>query len=239
MKVFGVGFDLFLLRNLSRRNKSNPGQNLSESVVKSLTGGEMITARFLHKEFFEFKPCFTLFLATNHKPHIANQDEGIWRRIRLIPFEKSIPKDAQDPHLVEEVLVPELPGILTWAVQGCVAWQDGGLRPPARVLEATEAYREEMDNLGPFIEACFVIRDDYRTPSADISQVYVQWCKDNNIKRPLAQNTLIAKLVERGFPRYRTNKGRGLERLKPKVSWNHTGNLHVNDLLAHQNAPSW
>ena len=163
-------------------------------------------------------PLFKLFLATNHKPYIANQDEGIWRRIRLIPFEKSIPKEEQNPHLVEDVLLPELAGILSWSVQGCLARQDTGLQPPARVLAATEDYRDEMDALAPFIEECFVRGDGYQTPSSAIQEAYVQWCQRNNIRKPLGPKNFISKLKDRGYKDYRTSTGRGLCGLKPKLT---------------------
>ena len=106
--------------------ESEDGQKLSESLIKQLTGGEPITARFLRKEFFEFLPEFKIFFTTNHKPIIKGNDEGIWRRIRLIPFTVTIPKEEIDTRLPEKLL-EELPGILNWAVEGCLKWQQEGV----------------------------------------------------------------------------------------------------------------
>jgi len=157
-------------------SEGDAGHALSESVVKSLTGEDTITARYLYKEYFEFVPTFKLFLVTNHKPDIKNQDRGIWRRVYLIPFVKSVLPENQNPHLVEE-LSAELPGILRWAVDGCRAWQALKLQPPAIVQEATEEYRQDMDILGPFLEECFLRDTDSRTPSSSIYTEYVQWCE--------------------------------------------------------------
>ncbi len=117
------------------------GRRLNEPLVKQLTGGDRITARFLHAEFFEFAPQFKLFLAANHKPEIRGMDEGIWRRVRLIPFEVMIPTGQQDKSLGEKLLT-ELPGILNWLIAGCLAWQRRWLQPPDRVVAATSSYRD-------------------------------------------------------------------------------------------------
>jgi putative DNA primase/helicase len=98
------------------------GKRLNESLVKTLTGDETVTARFLHAEFFEFKPTFKLWLAANHRPVIRGTDNAIWDRVRLIPFTVSIPLEERDPGL-RAALLAELPGILAWAVAGCLLWQ--------------------------------------------------------------------------------------------------------------------
>lgn len=98
------------------------GRRLAEGLVKQLTGGDTVSARKLYSEFFQFRPEFKLWLAANHKPVIRGTDQAIWRRIRLIPFTVTIPEQEQDPDLVRK-LTAELPGILRWAVDGCLAWQ--------------------------------------------------------------------------------------------------------------------
>jgi len=95
------------------------GRQLAENVIKQATGGDTITARFLYREYFEFSPQFKLFLVANHKPVIIGTDEAIWRRIRLIPFTVTIPPEERDKQLLEK-LQRELPGILAWAVRGCL-----------------------------------------------------------------------------------------------------------------------
>jgi len=139
---------------------------LNEERVKVLTGNDRLTGRFLHREFFDFDPTHKVLLVTNHKPIIHGQDHAIWRRVALVPFivrfwkpEDHPPPDAPlaDP-LLYDVLVSELPGILTWAVAGCVAWQQTGrLRLPRLVRVATGEYQVEQDVLGPFLESCCVV----------------------------------------------------------------------------------
>jgi putative DNA primase/helicase len=144
--------------------EAEEGRRLDEALVKQLTGGDRITARFLYKEFFEYDPQFKIFLATNHKPVIWSPGEAIWRRIRLIPFAVTIPEAEQDHTLVAQ-LCTELPGILRWAVQGCLAWQQEGLGIPEEVQQATAAYRQDMDALAGFLASCCVKGPDEQATS--------------------------------------------------------------------------
>lgn len=130
------------------------GKALAEALVKTITGGEAISARFLFREYFEFVPTFKLWMACNHKPRIRGDDNAIWRRIRLIPLRVTIPPDEQDRDLLDK-LRAELPGILAWAIVGAQAWQRDGLEAPAAVSAATQEYRAESDALGEWIsERC-------------------------------------------------------------------------------------
>lgn len=177
------------------------GRKLSEALVKQATGGDTITARFLFKEFFEFGPEFKLFLAVNHKPVIRGTDYAIWRRIRLIPFAVMIPPERQDKDLLEKLLT-ERTGILAWAVRGCLAWQKRGLEAPEDVLNATQAYREEMDVLGDFLsERCVQSKTAWAT-AKDLYDAYVNWCETTG-EEPLSQRMFGLRLTERGFLRYR------------------------------------
>ena len=106
--------------------ESEEGQQLSEALVKQITGGEKMSARFPSQEYFEFTPEFKVFFTTNHKPIVKNNDEGIWRRVKLIPFTVTIPEDKIDYDLSKK-LSNEMAGILRWAVEGCLKWQQGGL----------------------------------------------------------------------------------------------------------------
>ncbi len=142
------------------------GRHLAEGLVKQATGSDRMTARFLHREWFEFTPRFKIWLATNHKPLIRGSDYAIWRRIRLLPFavrfvdaEKiEVGQRVKDPDLKDK-LAGELPGILAWMVRGCLAWQREGLHAPVVVEEATQGYREGQDNVSVFIdERCFLSR---------------------------------------------------------------------------------
>src|SRR5205823_5527169 len=161
------------------------------------TGGDVISARFMRAEFFDFKPECKLWLATNHKPSIRGTDKGIWDRIRLIPFMVRIPEAEQDKRLLEK-LRAELPGILRWAVDGCLAWQRDGLGTATAVREATEGYRQEMDVLGRFIEECCVVEPRATVKSSSLYEAYKKWC-DETRENALAQRTFSQRLVERGF----------------------------------------
>ena len=185
--------------------EADEGKRLSEAVVKQITGGDTITARFLYSEFFDYRPQFKIFLGTNHKPVIKGTDHAIWRRIRLIPFQVTIPKEEQNKHLKDE-LREELPGILAWAVQGCLEWQRIGLDPPAAVQQATEGYRSEMDVIGSFIADRCVVADYASIQSTSLYKTYEQWCEDNG-EKPIAQRELSLRIQERGFDKKHKNTG--------------------------------
>lgn len=186
--------------------ETEEGRRLAEVLVKQLTGGDIITARFLHAEFFEFRPTFKLWLAANHKPVIRGTDNAIWRRIRLIPFNVTIPEAERDKELPEK-LKTELPGILAWAVEGCVAWQVEGLDPPDEVRLATQGYREEMDVLAGFLAECCVVAEYRKAAASDLYAAYVKWCEANG-ERIQSQRAFGMRLTERGFVRLRGTAGR-------------------------------
>ena len=181
------------------------GRPLAEALVKQLTGGDTITARFLFKEFFEFRPVFKLWLAANSRPTVKGTDNGIWRRIRLVPFTVTIPPAERDRDLGGK-LAAELPGILAWAVRGCLRWQEEGLGVPAEVEEATEDYRDAMDVLGGFVGDRCVVRPGLRVAVKDLYAEYARWCEANG-EKPVTQRTMGLRLVERGFERHRGTNG--------------------------------
>jgi P4 family phage/plasmid primase-like protien len=185
------------------------GQRLNESQVKDLTGDDIIVARNLYQGFIEFRPTYKLWMYGNHKPTISGTDEAIWRRPKLIPFTVKIPDEEVNPLFREQCLLPELSGILTWAIQGCLAWQKDGLKVPDVVAEATKDYRQEMDVIGQFIgECCTCIRE----ASVKASVIYAEYCKwcETNHEMALKQRTFGGKLLERGFT---SAKGTGGVRL--------------------------
>ena len=151
----------------------------------------------MREDFWEFLPTHKIFLATNHKPVIRGTEHAIWRRHKLIPFVVTIPDDQQDKQLPEK-LMAELPGILAWAVRGCLNWQDSGLGVPDEVRAATEEYRMEMDELGDFIGDRCVIGPEHRVTSKDLYYQYKTWCAKNGCQ-PLPQKSLGTRLGERGL----------------------------------------
>lgn len=177
--------------------ESEDGQKLSEALIKQLTGGEPITARFLRKEFFEFLPEFKIFFTTNHKPIVKGDDEGIWRRIRLVPFTHTVPKEDVDKHLPEK-LRNELPGIFRWAVDGCMKWQQEGLGEPEEVKAATDEYKEEMDLLSNFLDEHCVIMPAAKVSVNEIHKIYMKWA-DENGEYPMKLRAFSSRLQMRGF----------------------------------------
>lgn len=185
-------------------NETEEGQCLAESKIKAMTGDDIIIARFLHKEFFEFRPQFKIWIRTNHKPKIRGTDTGIWRRVKLIPFNVCIPAEKQDPHLTSK-LMAELPGILNWAVEGCVLWQHCGLKSPAAVEIATEEYRTSQDLIGIFLaETCTICpqKKSGYVKTRDLYKAYCDWCEEAG-ERPMPHRVLSIKLSERGFVKRR------------------------------------
>ena len=189
------------------------GRRMAESLVKQLTGGDIVVGRHLYSEAFEFKPTFKLWMVANHRPVIRGTDEAIWRRILLIPFEVTIPPAEQDKALPEK-LKRESPGIMNWALQGCLEWQRDGLNPPPEVFAAVKDYREDMDVLGAFLADCADTTSAFGEVSAkQLRTAYENWCTENG-ERPLSQKALAPHLAERGFERFRRNDGwwwRGLK----------------------------
>ena len=194
--------------------EAGEGRRLSETVIKQVTGGEPITARFLYREHFEFTPQFKLYLVANHKPRIVGTDEGIWRRIRLVPFTVTIPPEERDKQ-VPEKLQRELPGILAWAVRGCLAWQRDGLGEPSEVTNATAEYRREMDILADFLDEHCVIGKKFSIRAGVLYDTFKNWCERNG-QEPTTQQKFGSTLRERGFQPDKKNGERvwlGLTRL--------------------------
>lgn len=178
-------------------NEVEEGRYMAESAVKDLTGGDTITARYMRAEWFDFRPTHKLWMYGNHKPVIRGTDHGIWRRVRLIPFTVTIPKEQCDQHLKEKLLA-EAPGILAWAVRGCLDWQRNGLGTPEIVQAATEGYRSEMDMLGLFLEDRCIQQPTATVPKGDLYAAYETWCEQNG-ERPVAKRTFGQRLREKGI----------------------------------------
>lgn len=139
-----------------RASEPDEGERLQEGIIKELTGGEPILVRALHSDFVEVRPVFKLTISGNHKPEIRGTDDGIWRRVLLVPFDVQIPKAERDADLLHK-LMQEGPGILNWLVEGLLAYLEGGLQEPDAVLDATREFREESDPVGAFLGECTVV----------------------------------------------------------------------------------
>ena len=195
----GSSNDLARMRGarLVTASETNDGVRLDEALVKKITGQDMVTARFLYGEYFDFRPQFKLWLAMNHLPTIRGTDDGIWRRVRLIPFSVIVPERDRDKHLSAKLQM-ELPGILAWAVRGCLDWQQNGMRTPREIIAATDSYRTDQDTLGSFIEECCVIGPSYQADLSSLYNAYKQWAEAAG-EFPATQNKFGRRLTDRGF----------------------------------------
>jgi putative DNA primase/helicase len=178
------------------------GRRMSEPLIKKITGNDEMTARFLYGEFFNFKPNCKIFMATNHKPVIKGADYGIWRRIKLIPFNTRITEDKQDKHL-EMKLREEASGILNWLLEGMAIWQQERLKTPKAVLFATDEYRGEMDVIGNFIQEKCVQDKNMTVTIKRLYKAYSDWC-DENHEHPVSERFFTLRLKEMGFVQDRT-----------------------------------
>ncbi len=193
---------------------------LSAATVKRLTGEDKITARFLNREFFEFRPRFLLMLATNHKPTVADSSEGYWRRVKLVPFRRFFEEHERDKGL-KDALRDEFPGILAWAVQGAVEWYRDGLGVPETVRRETGVYRAASDRLSEFVGACLDITGEHLdvVKATELYRAYRAWADDNAEEHPLRRSALLSTLSERKGVHQGTRSGlvimRGLKVLTP------------------------
>lgn len=176
---------------------------LDEVLVKQITGGDVVAARLLYQEAIEFKPDFKLFLGANHRPRIRGTDEGIWRRIHLIPFGVAIPQKEQDRELLGK-LSDETPGILRWALEGCLLWQKHGLTPPGRVRRATEQYRTEMDDVALFLKECCVREPNLRTQAKTLFDAYLRWAECEG-RVPFSPTKFGQRLTESGLEKKKSS----------------------------------
>lgn len=193
--------------------ETEDGRRLAEALIKSLTGGDTITARHLYAEEFDFKPEFKIWIASNNKPVVRGTDPAIWARIHLVPFAVSF-LGREDRNLTA-TLVGELPGILAWAVEGCLLWQRDGLNPPACVQAATRAYRAEQDILAQYLDEETERDDCATTTSKALYTHFSAWCKGNNDKPP-SKTAVGRRLVELGYAPSRDGRARGWQGLRLK-----------------------
>lgn len=188
------------------------GRRWNEVRIKELTGGDKVAARFMRQDFFTFTPEFKLLLAGNHKPGLARGvDEGWRRRLHLIPFVVTVPKDQRDRELLAK-LKAEWAGILQWCIEGCAAWAKYGLCPPKAVVDATTAYFEDEDRVGTWItERCVAgVPGDW----ASIADLYTSWTEWRAAagERPGTKKALSQALVDLGYTPQRDTTGRTRER---------------------------
>ena len=177
-------------------------KRLAESLIKSMTGGDKLVTRFLYGEFFEYIPQFKVFLAVNHKPVIRDTTNSIWRRLKIVGFENTFTEANRDNQFAEKILAREKPGILAWAVRGCLEWQKQKLNDPPEVKRAVGDYRDEMDSFKNFFDECCEESETGRISNKVLRSAYEEWCRDNG-EYALSQRPFSQKLIEMKFQKRR------------------------------------
>jgi len=178
---------------------------LREELIKAVSGGTKMTARFLMQNIFEFEPIFTATLSGNSKPSIQGSDNGIWRRVLLVPWNVTIPEEERDRGLLHK-LDAERSGILNWLIEGIKLYLEQGLAPfiPDEVTAFTEDYRSERDNVGVFAESCINKAEGGEVTGGALYKAYTDWCEVNGL-RAATQRSFGDRLSELG---YQKRKGR-------------------------------
>lgn len=161
--------------------ESSEGRRLNDGLVKALAGGDAITAHFMRRDDFTFEPTFTLWMAVNHLPMVADHTRAMWRRIKRVPFDVTIPDDAQVKDFDEKLVAAEGPGILAWIIEGAVEWYRSGLAEPLAVEVATEAYHQHEDSFLRFREEALVLADGAKVANVDLIGAYKTWCSANGV----------------------------------------------------------
>ncbi|MHB9023969.1 MAG: phage/plasmid primase, P4 family [Armatimonadota bacterium] len=198
-------------------SEGESGQSFNESLLKRLTGGDTITCRFLYRGFFHYTPTYKVLFATNEVPRIQSQNIAMRRRVKLLPFRQTFyaPEDGKEPlrdDRLRDKLREELPGILAWALRGCLEWQEYGLHSPRVVMEETAALFESFDPLLDFLDEHCVVHPQKSVEVGALWKAYQDWCEAN--ERPpafRAPHTFSANLKQRdGIDNQRRNRGRML-----------------------------
>lgn len=182
-------------------NETERGGRFDEAKLKQLTGGDVLNARFLREEFFDFSPTHKLVMRGNYQPRITGTDDGIWSRMRLVPFEQSFV--GREDRGLKDTLLGELPGILNWAIEGCLRWQAEGLVTPQIILDAVSQYRQESDVLGAFMDEECVLGKTLKCKSSVLYRRYREHC-DQSAERAMPAKDFPHELEKRGITKLKT-----------------------------------
>ena len=214
----GARSDLAMLSGarLVSINELPGGMMLDETVTKQLAGREPISARFLHKEFFTFLPSFTPWVRTNHRPIVKGTDNGIWRRLVIVPFRRTFTPEEQDTTLPTK-LQSELEGILNWLVLGAGIYLKTGLRNSPEMCRELAQYRNDCDLLGDFLSEKTLSEPIAEIKRNDLYSTYQIWCQQSGLK-PVSKRTFSEQLSERGFGQRKSGSDRFYTGLRPVPS---------------------
>lgn len=188
------------------------GKTWDESVIKDLTGGDVMTARLMRQDFFDFEPQLTLMIAGNNQPSFRGVDEAIRARVVLVPFTVTIPPERRDKHLPDK-LKEEAGQILQWAIDGAIQWRERGLDVPPSVAAASAEYFDDEDTLGQFLQDETESQQLGFVRTSDLHQRFGQWCEDQGLNS-WTQRTLQKEVRLRGFEHHRRKNGAGFIGLK-------------------------
>jgi P4 family phage/plasmid primase-like protien len=177
-------------------SETRPDGKFNESRVKTLTGGDVLSARFMGQNFFDFKPTHTLFMAVNHLPEVKSGGDGFWRRLRKIDFRKTIPVERRKENFASLMVAAEGPGILQWMIDGAVRITDRGMSEPESIKIATQSYRHEEDHIAKFLDEKTISADKASVSKIALYQAYRDWCEENG-ERPITQNQLGREIKNR------------------------------------------
>jgi putative DNA primase/helicase len=196
--------DLFGMR-LAVLHETDKGSALAEATVKRLTGGDRIKARRMREDFWHFDPSHTFVMLTNHKPVVSGQDEGIWRRLRLVPWDVVIPAEERDDRLGDRLRL-EADHVLTWLAGGYQDWRERGFAEPERVTVATAAYRADSDALGRFIDQRCITGPNFHVRSSELYAAWAKWCAGEGVEAG-TNKSFTETLQNRGFDTEKTRVG--------------------------------
>jgi putative DNA primase/helicase len=209
IKQYGNGIPSDVARLRGARvvvsSEANVNRQIDEARIKTMTGGDPLVARFMRQNEFQFTPEFKLALIANNFPRVRRKDDAFWRRARVIPVNRVVPGSKVDPGL-QEKLRRELPGILAWAVRGCLSWQRNGLPLPPVVLEATERWKTFADVVGRFIVERCELDPDAKVRSSILFEAYTAWCLKND-ETPQTQSGFRTSLLSHDLTSGHTRDG--------------------------------
>ncbi|WP_158084359.1 DNA primase family protein [Marispirochaeta aestuarii] len=208
-RAAGHSDDLAALRGVRFTYAAEPsnGIHLDEGRIKALTGGDSIAVSRKGEHTFTYRPCASIAILTNHKPRITGRDTGIWRRVRLFPFQNIVPEGLRDPDYAAKLWEQSGPFILAWIISGAVRWYKDGYGDSETIQTATEVYRQDEDLIGAFIEDCCEIGGSFSTSASKLRTAYEKWCEENGYK-PFLGRAWKEALQEQGYPYKKTKYGR-------------------------------